>query len=433
MPASAYLRVPRWIQLVTLLLVGIAAWQLAGLLTATLVVFWIAALIALLLNPLVHRLVQLRVPRGLAVLVVYVAGFALLIGVLTIASAVVVNQTQGAARTVEQQFTPRPGTNRTPADDKIDELQRWLNRNGLSRIHVRLLGSEAVARIRKQGVSTYVNRAINIGQTVAPAVVTGIFEVILILVVSIYMLLSAPRLSRFVNRLLPPTADGLELGGQVQRSLVAYVRGQFIVSLIIGASAGIAMEIFGVTGIWPAARDYAIFFALWAMVTEVIPYVGPILGAVPAVVLALFDKPLTALWVGLCYLAIHQLEGHVVVPRVMGSALKSHPLAVIFFLLAGNELYGLLGALLALPTMAVVRAVYGFLRGRVMLEPWPRFVLAEAGVGLATGASPTVPDPPVESAAAASGDPENAPSDAPSIVPRPPHVPPGHALGPDAG
>ena len=85
------------------------------------------------------------------------------------------------------------------------------------------------------------------------------------------------------------------------------------------------------------------------MVTEVIPYVGPILGALPAIVLAAIHSPVTALWVGLFYLGIHQLEGHVIVPRVMGQALGAHPLLVIFALVAGAELYGIIGALLALP------------------------------------------------------------------------------------
>src|SRR5207344_599553 len=110
---------------------------------------------------------------------------------------------------------------------------------------------------------------------------------------------------------------------------------------------------------------------------------GPILGAVPPVVLAFFDRPITALWVALAYLAIHQLEGHVVVPRVMGNALRSHPLAVIFGLLAGAELFGILGAILALPLLAVGRAVVDFVGARISFEPWPRLGLADGGLDLA--------------------------------------------------
>ena len=80
--------------------------------------------------------------------------------------------------------------------------------------------------------------------------------------------------------------------------------------------------------------------------------------------------PISALWVALLFLGIHQIEGHVVVPNVMGSALRLHPLLVIFGLLAGGEIYGLPGIFVALPLLAVVRAVWEFFGERVELERW---------------------------------------------------------------
>jgi predicted PurR-regulated permease PerM len=206
------------------------------------------------------------------------------------------------------------------------------------------------------------------------------------------MLLDAPRFSRELDRRFPPGADGVGLGARVQRGLSRYVRGQATVSLVIGATVGISMELLGLLGIWPAARQYAIFFFAWATVTELIPYVGPVLGALPPIVLALLDSPLTALWVTLIFVAIHQLEGHIVVPRVMGSALGAHPLAVIFTLLAGAEMHGLFGALLALPLLAIGREIWLFFRDRVHFEPWPSMMLA--GVGLdVSGQAPAAERP----------------------------------------
>jgi predicted PurR-regulated permease PerM len=80
--------------------------------------------------------------------------------------------------------------------------------------------------------------------------------------------------------------------------------------------------------------------------------------------------PLSAVWVVLLFLGIHQIEGHVVVPKVMGSALRLHPLLVIFGLAAGAELYGLPGALIALPLLAVGRAIWEFFADRIILEKW---------------------------------------------------------------
>src|SRR5262249_16288913 len=111
-------------------------------------------------------------------------------------------------------------------------------------------------------------------------------------------------------------------------------------------------------------------FGAWVAVTELVPYLGPWLGAIPPIIYALVMHPLSAVWVALLFLGIHQIEGHVVVPNVMANALRLHPLLVIFGLLAGGELYGLPGVLLALPTMAALRAIWEFFGERVHLEAW---------------------------------------------------------------
>jgi predicted PurR-regulated permease PerM len=156
----------------------------------------------------------------------------------------------------------------------------------------------------------------------------------------------------------------------MEQSLTSYVRGQALVSLIIGTSAGIGIWLLGALGWLPGGQKWALLFGAWAAVTELIPYLGPWLGAIPPFLYALVVHPPSALWVALLFLFIHQIEGHVVIPNVMGSALRLHPLLVIFGLLAGGEIYGLPGALVALPILAVGRAIWEFFGARIELEPW---------------------------------------------------------------
>ena len=99
-------------------------------------------------------------------------------------------------------------------------------------------------------------------------------------------------------------------------------------------------------------KEYALLFGLWTAFVEVIPYIGPWLSAVPPAIYAIFVHPISIVWVALLFLFIYQIEGHVVVPNVMANALRLNPLLVIFGLLAGGELYGIAGVLVALPTMA---------------------------------------------------------------------------------
>ena len=125
---------------------------------------------------------------------------------------------------------------------------------------------------------------------------------------------------------------------RVERSLASYVRGQVSLSLIIGTSAGVGIYLLGFLGWMPNGQKYALLFGAWVAMTEVIPYVGPWLGAIPPFLYALVVHPISALWIFLLFVVIHQVEGHIVVPNVMGSALRLHPLLVIFGLLAAFEL-----------------------------------------------------------------------------------------------
>src|SRR3982751_2637901 len=186
------------------------------------------------------------------------------------------------------------------------------------------------------------------------------------------MLLDMPRLRRVVDRRFPPQPGSSSLLTRIERSLASYVRGQVLLSLIIGTSAGLGLWLLGTLDWVPGADRYAVLFGAWVAITELIPYLGPWLGAIPPFVYALVVHPVSAIWVALLFLAIHQVEGHVVVPNVMGSALRLHPLLVIFGLLAGGEIYGLPGALVALPLLAAGRAVWEFFAERVELEAWEK-------------------------------------------------------------
>jgi predicted PurR-regulated permease PerM len=156
----------------------------------------------------------------------------------------------------------------------------------------------------------------------------------------------------------------------MENALASYVRGQLLVSVTIGASAGVGLWLLGTLGWAPGADKYAVLFGAWVAFTELIPYLGPWLGAIPPIVYALIVDPVSAIWIALLFLAIHQIEGHIVVPKFMGSALRLHPLLVIFGLLAGGEIYGLPGIFVALPLLAGFRALWEFFRERFAFQSW---------------------------------------------------------------
>jgi predicted PurR-regulated permease PerM len=186
------------------------------------------------------------------------------------------------------------------------------------------------------------------------------------------MLVHGERIGSLVRRAMPDGdgTPGDDYPSRVVRAVAGYVRGQLLFSSVMGAGAGIGLWIFGVTGIFPDGKTYALAFGVFFGLMELVPYVGPFLGAAPPLLVALFQDPITALWVALLFIALQQIEGHVASPLIFGHALRINPLLVIFALLFGFELFGILGALVALPVAAVVRETVVYLRHHLVLEPW---------------------------------------------------------------
>jgi predicted PurR-regulated permease PerM len=371
MSGAPTIQIPRWIQLVGLPILALIVLLIVGKVFHAVFLFIVAALIALLLEPLVRALERLRIPRGFSIAIVYLSFAAALAAVLIALGVIVVDRTQSAANRIDTYLTTESGQpQQTGFERDVDRFQVWLDTHHLERVDVKRQGTDFAQSIKGKDVEKYTSDVIDFLRGAAISIFQLIFGLVLILVVSIYMLLDMSRLKARVDRRFPPSPGKPGLIVQMEKAVAGYVRGQVLLSLIIGTSAGVGMWVLGTTGLVPGADKYAVVFGAWVAVTELIPYLGPWLGAIPPIIYALVMHPISAVWVALLFLGIHQIEGHVVVPNVMGSALRLHPLLVIFGLLAGGELYGLPGILVALPFLAVMRALWEFFGERVQFEPW---------------------------------------------------------------
>jgi predicted PurR-regulated permease PerM len=363
--------VPRWVQLVGLPLLVLLAWVLLSAAAHVVFLFVVAGLVALLLDPIVLALQKVRLPRGLSVAFVFLAFAAVLALIIAAIATAVISETRTAANTFNDYFTHvHAKTGQTSADQDVDRFQRWLNTHHLKSIKVQKRGHRLVKQVRQRDVGKYTHRIVSFVEGAAISIGKTLFSLVLLVVISIYMLLDMQRFGRAIDRRFPPRRGERSLLRSIEHSLASYVRGQIALSLIIGVSAGVGIWVLAATGALPHAQQYALLFGAWVALTEVIPYLGPWLGAAPPFIYALVVHPISALWVALLFLGIQQVEGHVVVPNIMGNALRLHPLLVIFGLAAGAELYGLPGALTALPLLAVGRAVWEFFGDRISFEPW---------------------------------------------------------------
>jgi putative heme transporter len=356
--------VPRWVQLVLLPLSLIAVWAIAKAAGKVLVIFIVAALIALILNPLVSLVQRARLPRGLAVLAVYLAFFLMLSGIGLLLANPISSQVESFSRNVPSLVKK--------ANHSLGKFQTTLNHSGVH-VHFIKQGETALQTLQDKVVKGS-SSIVSFGGGLLTEVVSAGFDLVLVFILSIYMLLYGQRIGRLIRRCMPD-GDGTPADDYptlVQSAVARYVGGQLLFSLIMGTTAGISLYLFGVLGIFPDGRKYAVAFAVFYALMELVPYIGPIIGAAPAVLVALFSDPLSAVWVSLMFLALQQVEGHIVAPQVFGHTLRINPLLVIFALLLGLQLHGIVGALIALPLLSILRETVVYLSRHIAFESWER-------------------------------------------------------------
>jgi predicted PurR-regulated permease PerM len=354
--------IPRWVQLVALPLAVLALWSLAKVAGPVLLLFIVAGLIALILNPAVAFLQRRHLPRGLAVLAVFLGFFLALAGIGFLVANPISNQV-------------RTFTNNLPhlvneANEQIASLQKELNKQGLH-VHLVKQGKTALQTFQEK-IAKSASKLASFGGGLLTEAASAIFDLVLVFVLSVYMLLYGERIGKLVRRLMPDS-DGSQADDYphlVQRAVSRYVGGQLLFSVIMGASAGVSLYVFGLVGLFPDGEKYAIAFAVFYGVMELVPYIGPILGAAPPVLVALFTHPISAVWLVILFIVLQQFEGHVVAPQVFGHTLRINPILVIFALLLGLHVDGIIGALVALPILSVLRETVLYLTRHLTLEHW---------------------------------------------------------------
>jgi predicted PurR-regulated permease PerM len=388
--------VPRWVQLVLLPLALLALWALARAAGTVVLILIVASLVALGLARGVRRLERVM-PRGLAILTVYIAGFAALVAIGFLLASPVATQITHFRHNLPQITRD--------ANRDLANVQNFLNQHGLS-VHITKQGQSALDTLQKN-ILKRSGDIVSFSRGILSSLVTIGFDLVLILVLSIYMLIYGRQIGELVRRVMP-SGDGTPEDDYpllVQHAVSGYVRGQLMFSLIMGASAALVLTIFGLVGLFPDGERYAVFFGAFYGLMEFIPYIGPIIGPLPAIAVALFQDPISAVWLVLAFVALQQIEGHVVAPQVFRISLRINPILIIVSLLIGDQLYGIAGALVSLPVIAVIRQTVVYLRRHLVFEPWGVMGAGGAGIGVLGDPAPEPePDRCVNCGALAAGD-----------------------------
>jgi predicted PurR-regulated permease PerM len=338
------------------------AWRLLVIFAAIVAVLWVAkkieilvvpvalaTMLAALLLPVVDILDRRGVPRGAAVALVLLGGIAVVGGILTF---VVSQFIEGAPALVQQVST------------SIKGVGDWLTSGPLH------LDQAQIEQVRKSAVEALQNNqekltsgALSTAGTVTE-IVTG---ALLVLFTLIFVLQGGRNIYTYVTKIFPENVRERvrDAGRAGFRSLIGYVRATFLVALVDATGIGTGLAIMGI----PLALPLASLVFLGAF----IPLVGAVVAGFLAVVIALIAKGwiFALITLGLI-IAVQQLEGHVLQPLVMGRAVSVHPLAVVLAIAGGGVLAGIVGALLAVPTVAFLNSAI-----RVLLADDPAAEEAE--------------------------------------------------------
>ncbi|MBC8075800.1 MAG: AI-2E family transporter [Chloroflexales bacterium] len=353
-----------WMRKAARALLVVAALYVVGWLFYTagsaLLPFIVGLILAYLLLPLVNRLTR-SVPRWVAILMVYGLAFGLFIAFIIFIVPPIIAQVGELVRSI-------------PSIDQLEQqsnqLLAWYNANVPADLKptIDTAASRAVTSIQNN-LTTY---AQNVG-TFALNTVLGllntlgfIFGFLIVPFWLFYVLKDQQAGVRAMDRLLPQTIrkDVWAILGILDGVFSKYIRGQLFLGVVVGAVAGAGLLVLSMLGI---RVPYILLLAIFAGLTELIPVVGPIIGAIPAVVLALFsDNPLVAvLAVVALYAAIQQLENAVLVPRIVGESVNLHPAVLMVLLVVCSQAFGLLGAILAAPASAAARDIFNYLYRRL--------------------------------------------------------------------
>ncbi len=304
----------------------------AGHIVRTLLLLVLAALLAYALAPGV-KLLQRVMPRFLAILIMYIVVLGVVSLLIYFVVSTAIQQISTFSTFVQYLLTPK-------SNGQLNPLEQTLQSVGISQSQIASARDQIIART--EGIA---------GSAVP--LLTGFFDflldVVVVAVLSIYFLIDGSRITTWFRTNMPQAAQANFLLDTLQRVVGGYIRGQVLLSVLIGVLVGGGLTVFHV--------PYALLLGVLAFILEFIPILGTLVSGLICTLVALTQGWVIALGVLIYFIVVHVLEGDIIGPRIVGKAVGLHPIVSIAALIAGAELFGVVGALFASPLAGVLQAL----------------------------------------------------------------------------
>ena len=304
----------------------------------------ISLIFSYLLNPIVNYLERHNISRGLGIILLYIVIFGIIIG-------------------ISISFIPRLGKE---LKEVIIVLPNYFNTISvfLKELYDRYYNLESIAPIIEnvEGlIFDNINRLqeiilINMSKlfTGVGSLVNRIINLVLIPILTFYFLKDKDKLINQTFLIIPKNKrpEIKELLIQIDKSLSQFVRGRLILAIYVGVATTVVLLILNI--------NFAIVIGLLTGIADIIPYFGPFLGFVPAVIFAFLDSTTKGIWVAVIFILIQWIENNVLGPKIIGDTTGLHPITVLLSLIIAGNIYGVLGMIFVIPLVSILKILFGF-------------------------------------------------------------------------
>ena len=296
-----------------------------------LIIFLFALIIASAISPFANWLDEKGFPRLLGVLLLYLTVFSLFVLVFVLIIPYVSEEigqlTQALPKVVERVSSSLETVQKGAPQylDFISELQNIL-----------------------ESASNYLQQSSQSVISVIANIFGGVFSFIAILVISFYLAVTRKGIESFLASVVPGDYEDyvVNLWKRTEVKVGKWLQGQLLLGLIVGLVVYVGLSLMNI--------KFALILGVSAMILEIVPMVGPVIAAIPAIFLAILQSPTLALWVLLFYVVVQQTENHILVPLVFGKTIGLNPIVVIIALLVGQQLAGIPGMILSVPISTII-------------------------------------------------------------------------------
>ena len=305
-----------------------------------LIPFIVGIILAYLFYPLIYFLRKRNIPKTWAIYILIIIFLILLILISFLIIPAFLNELEHLTTTIPEYIRE--------IDNYIDQLNKQYHR-----VNMPPIIKEVIDRTLKKSEEQVIKFMENFTELIINSLST-LLSLVIAPFISYYILKDMGKIKKSMIKCLPKNKRRIffELGVEINKIFLGYLRGQIWISIIVGLLIGIGLMFFNIR--------FSILLGFLAGISNMVPFIGPIIGSIPAIFIALLSSPTKAISIALLFLIIQQLESSIISPKIMSNEVGLHPLIVIFSLLAGAKLYGIWGLLLAVPITGSLIVIFKF-------------------------------------------------------------------------